>query len=100
MILTLEVEGEAADHGGQRVSGGGATAAPEPAGYGSAAGHHETITVPRAGYRRFRGRAGDIGVMVTARRQGRGKEDPLIELESDKATMEVPAPMPGTRWWR
>ncbi len=36
-----------------------------------------------------------VGVMVTPGDEV-AQEDPLIELESDKATMEVPAPMAGT----
>lgn len=76
------------------VSGTGATAAAEPAGYGSAAGVHEvlSVTVPDIGD------FSDIPVIsiLVAVGDEVAAEDPLIELESDKATMEVPSPAQGT----
>ena len=50
------------------------------------------ITVPALGESRHRG---DRRPMVQeARRRGQGDE-PLVELETDKVTVEVPAPAPG-----
>ncbi|MEO0821615.1 MAG: dihydrolipoyl dehydrogenase [Pseudomonadota bacterium] len=95
VIMVLEVEGEAEETtGGQRVSGGGAPAPAEPAGYGSAAGHHEVVEIRVPDIGDFTD-VPVIGVMVKPG-DTVAKEDPLIELESDKATMEVPAPMAGT----
>lgn len=76
------------------VSGTGATAAAGPAGYGSDAGVHEllSVTVPDIGD------FNDVPVVsiLVASGDKVSAEDPLIELESDKATMEVPSPAEGT----
>lgn len=76
------------------VSGTGATSAAEPAGYGSAAGVHEvlSVTVPDIGD------FAEVPVVAILVSPGDkvSAEDPLIELESDKATMEVPSPAEGT----
>ena len=76
------------------VSGTGSTSAAEPVGYGSAAGVHEIIkvTVPDIGD------FTDVPVVSVLVAPGDTveAEDPLIELESDKATMEVPSPAQGT----
>lgn len=76
------------------VSGTGSTATAEPAGYGSAAGVHEElkVTVPDIGD------FTDVPVVsiLVAVGDKVAAEDPLIELESDKATMEVPSPAEGT----
>ena len=76
------------------VSGTGSTAAAEPVGYGSAAGVHEElkVTVPDIGD------FNDVPVVsiLVAVGDKVSAEDPLIELESDKATMEVPSPAEGT----
>ncbi|MCG8563417.1 MAG: branched-chain alpha-keto acid dehydrogenase subunit E2, partial [Hyphomicrobiales bacterium] len=45
LILTVEGEGDGAEAAKSSVSEGGATAAGEPAGYGSASGVYETIEV-------------------------------------------------------
>ncbi|MEL6217152.1 MAG: dihydrolipoyl dehydrogenase [Pseudomonadota bacterium] len=94
VILTLEAEGAASDGKSGRVSGGGAPATTEQAGYGSAAGHHEVVDIRVPDIGDF----SDVPVISVLVKPGDavGKEDPLIELESDKATMEVPAPMAGT----
>ena len=93
LILTLEAEGEAAG-AAPAVSGAGAPATSEPAGYGSAAGVHETIEVKVPDIGDF----SDVPVITVMVAPGDtvAAEDPLIELESDKATMEVPAPAAGT----
>ncbi|MEO0622138.1 MAG: dihydrolipoyl dehydrogenase [Pseudomonadota bacterium] len=94
VILTLEAEGAASDGKSGRVSGGGAPATTEQAGYGSAAGHHVVVDIRVPDIGDF----SDVPVISVLVKPGDavGKEDPLIELESDKATMEVPAPMAGT----
>ncbi|MFK7993202.1 MAG: dihydrolipoyl dehydrogenase [Granulosicoccus sp.] len=75
------------------VSGMGETSSAEPTGYGSAAGVHEvlSVTVPDIG------EFTDIPVLSILVSPGDkvAAEDPLIELESDKATMEVPSPAEG-----
>jgi len=99
VILMLETEGaeeEASEPSGRsgRVSGGGAPATSDKAGYGSAAGYHETVDVRVPDIGDFT----DVPVVSVLVSEGQeiAKEDPLIELESDKATMEVPAPFAGT----
>lgn len=93
LILILEAQGEPAAPVRGSVSGGGATAPSEPAGYGSSAGTHETITISVPDIGDFSD-VPVISVFVKAGDEVKA-EDPLIELESDKATMEVPAPTGG-----
>src|SRR5438477_2576696 len=94
----LDVEAEAAPAGAaprEKIKEGGhATAAGAPAADYGAAGVYESIDV----------RVPDIGdfkdvpvieIMVKAGDTVKA-EDPLITLESDKATMDVPAPLGGT----
>src|SRR3954447_17093026 len=93
-IVTLQVEGAAGTPPKERVHEGGHPDSGEKAGYGSASGIYDRIevTVP------------DIGdfdaVPVIEVHVAAGDtvaaEDPLITLESDKATMDVPAPAAGT----
>jgi len=93
-ILMLQTAGEAAAPGRERVHEDARPTPGEPAGYGSPSGVYERIevTVP------------DIGsfadVPVIEVHVGAGDpvaaEDPLITLESDKATMDIPAPAAGT----
>ena len=92
VILTIEAEGDAAE-AAPAVSGAGAPATVEPAGYGSPAGVHETIEVKVPDIGDF----SDVPVITVMVSPGDevAAEDPLIELESDKATMEVPAPSAG-----
>ena len=68
---------------------GGATASSGPAGYGSGRSV-ETITVAVPDIGDFK----DVPVITVFVKAGDTvkAEDPLIELESDKATMEVPSP--------
>src|SRR5919202_1513362 len=94
VILTLEAEGEPAIPPKERVSSDAAPSPAEPPGYGSPSGVYDTIEV----------RVPDIGdfkqVPVIEIHVASGAEikpeDPLITLESDKATMDVPAPAAGT----
>jgi dihydrolipoamide dehydrogenase len=78
----------------ERVREAAAEAPPGPAGYGSPSGVYETIevTVPSIGA--FH----DVPVIEVHVRPGDpvAVDDPLITLESDKATMDVPAPAAGT----
>ena len=92
LILRIEAEGEAAE-AAPAVSEEGTPATAEPAGYGSAAGVHETIEVKVPDIGDF----SDVPVITVMVAPGDevAAEDPLIELESDKATMEVPAPAAG-----
>jgi dihydrolipoamide dehydrogenase len=98
VLLLLDAAGAggqgAAGPGQERVTEAATPASPEPAGYGSPAGVYERLEV----------RVPDIGdysdVPVIEVHVAAGDtvsaEDPLITLESDKATMDVPAPAGGT----
>src|SRR3954470_20733583 len=94
VIMTIAAEGGAGTPPKERVHEDAHPTSGEPAGYGSASGVYDRIevTVP------------DIGdfdaVPVIEIHVSPGDtvaaEDPLITLESDKATMDVPAPAAGT----
>jgi dihydrolipoamide dehydrogenase len=94
LILVLAGEGTPGTPPKERVHESGHPAPPERAGYGSASGVYDAfeVTVP------------DIGdfdaVPVIEVHVAAGDtvkvDDPLITLESDKATMDVPAPAAGT----
>src|ERR671910_2537784 len=103
LLLMLEPAGAGAgpaDGGGtggaaqEHVTEAATPTAGEPAGYGSPAGVYERLEV----------RVPDIGeyenVPVIEVHVAAGDtisaEDPLLTLESDKATMDVPAPVAGT----
>jgi dihydrolipoamide dehydrogenase len=100
LLMTLEAAGAGggpAEAGGpaqEHVTEAATPAAPEPAGYGSPAGVYERLEV----------RVPDIGdfsnVPVIEVHVAPGAtvsaEDPLLTLESDKATMDIPAPAGGT----
>jgi dihydrolipoamide dehydrogenase len=94
VLLTLEAAGGGGGAAPERVTEEATPAAPEPAGYGSQAGVYERLEV----------KVPDIGdyenVPVIEVHIAPGDtisaEDPLITLESDKATMDVPAPAGGT----
>ncbi len=94
VIMAIDTADEAVGKAAPAVSGVGATASAEPAGYGSAAGVHEvlSVTVPDIGD------FSEVPVVSILVSPGDvvSAEDPLIELESDKATMEVPSPAGGT----
>lgn len=93
LILTLESESEATIPAKGTVSGGATTGPSELAGYGSPAGSHDTITVSVPDIGDF-DEVPVISVFVSAGDDIEA-EAGLIELESDKATMEVPAPTGG-----
>ncbi len=94
LILMLQAEGQAAAPGRERVHEGARPSPGEPAGYGSPSGVYERIeiTVPDIGD------FADVPVIEVHIAVGDtvAAEDPLITLESDKATMDVPAPAAGT----
>ena len=103
LLLTLEPAGAGggpAEGGGtggaaqEHVTEAATPAAGEPAGYGSPAGVYERLEV----------RVPDIGEfenvpvieVLVAAGDTVAAEDPLLTLESDKATMDIPAPAGGT----
>ncbi len=94
VILLLEPEGAAATPPKEKVKGGGAPGSGEPATYGSSAGAYETIEVKVPDIGDFK----DVPVIEVHVAEGATvkAEDPLLTLESDKATMDVPSPAAGT----
>ena len=94
VILLLEPEGAAAIPPKERVKEGAAPASGEPAAYGSSAGVYETIEVKVPDIGDFK----DVPVIEVHVAEGATvkAEDPLLTLESDKATMDVPSPAAGT----
>lgn len=78
----------------ERVTEDAAPAPAEPPGYGSPSGIYEVIEVAVPDIGHF------IDVPVIEVHVAAGDvvapEDPLITLESDKATLDIPAPMAGT----
>jgi dihydrolipoamide dehydrogenase len=94
VILLLEPEGAAAIPPKDRVKEGAAPSTGEPPAYGSSAGVYETIEVKVPDIGDFK----DVPVIEVHVTEGAAvkAEDPLLTLESDKATMDVPAPAAGT----
>jgi dihydrolipoamide dehydrogenase len=92
-ILVLEAEGAAAIPPKERIREGAAPAASGPAGYGSPSGVYEAIDVRVPDIGDFK----DVPVVEVHVRPGDEvkAEDPLLTLESDKATMDVPVPAAG-----
>ena len=94
LLLTLEAAGAEGGAAREHVTEEATPATSEPAGYGSPAGVYDRLEV----------RVPDIGeyenVPVIEVHVAPGDtisaEDPLLTLESDKATMDVPAPVSGT----
>ena len=94
LLLTLEAAGAEGGSAREHVTEEATPATAEPAGYGSPAGVYDRLEV----------RVPDIGeyenVPVIEVHVAPGDtisaEDPLLTLESDKATMDVPAPVAGT----
>jgi dihydrolipoamide dehydrogenase len=78
----------------ERVTEDAAPAPTEPPDYGSPSGIYEVIevTVPDIGHYI------DVPVIEVHVAAGNvvAKEDPLISIESDKATLDIPAPVAGT----
>lgn len=94
-ILTLEPAGAAPTPPKEKVSGA-AAAAPQAAApsYGSPSGVYETVEVRVPDIGDFKG-VEVIEVHVAPGATVKA-EDPLLTLESDKASMEVPSPAAGT----
>jgi pyruvate/2-oxoglutarate dehydrogenase complex dihydrolipoamide acyltransferase (E2) component len=100
VILTLEgsaADGAGAADGAKEHVEEDATPEPasdEPASYGSEAGEYSTIEVHVPDIGDF----SDVPVIEVMVSPGDtvAEEDPLITLESDKATMDVPSPAAGT----
>src|SRR5215216_7535332 len=99
LLLLLDAAGAAgAPAGGlpakERVHESAHPTAPGPAGYGSPAGVYERLEVRVPDIGDYR----DVPVIEVHVASGDtiSAEDPLITLESDKATMDVPAPTGGT----
>jgi len=94
LILTLEAEGAAAIPPKERLTEGASPSAGDgQASYGSASGVYEEIAVKVPDIGDFK----DVPVIEILVKEGDaiGAEDPLLTLESDKATMEIPAPAAG-----
>ena len=95
VILTLEAAGAAATPPKDRVTQEAATATPGgPASYGSTSGVYDTIDVEVPDIGDF----ADVAVIEVHVAAGSSikAEDPLLTLESDKASMEIPSPAAGT----
>ena len=94
VILLLEPEGAAAIPPKERVKEGASPGSGEPAAYGSSAGVYETIEVKVPDIGDFK----DVPVIEVHVAEGATvkAEEPLLTLESDKATMDVPSPAAGT----
>jgi dihydrolipoamide dehydrogenase len=94
-ILLLDSEGVAAIRPKERVRG---QAAPDPGGksanYGSASGIYDVIDIRVPDIGDFK----DVEIIEVHVAPGAAvkAEEPLITLESDKASMEVPSPASGT----
>jgi dihydrolipoamide dehydrogenase len=94
VVATLEGEEQAGTAPKERVHESGHPEAPGPAGYGSPAGVYDRLEVRVPDIGDYR----DVPVIEVHVAPGDtiAAEDPLITLESDKATMDVPAPTGGT----
>ena len=95
LIVLLEAEGGAATPPKERLQGGRRPLGRDAqAGYGSPAGAYETIEVKVPDIGDFK----DVPVIEILVKEGDeiSAEDPLMTLESDKATMEIPSPAAGT----
>jgi dihydrolipoamide dehydrogenase len=94
VVATLEGEEQPGIPPKERVHESAHPETPEPAGYGSPAGVYDRLEVAVPDIGDFR----DVPVIEVHVAPGHtiAAEDPLITLESDKATMDVPAPTGGT----
>jgi dihydrolipoamide dehydrogenase len=94
VVATLEGEEQPASPAKERVHEDAHPDSGEPAGYGSPAGVYERLEVRVPDIGEFR----DVPVIEIHVAPGDtiAAEDPLLTLESDKATMDVPAPTGGT----
>ena len=93
VILTLEAEGAASRPRRRCAEGAAPAPASGPPNYGSASGLYEEIEVKVPDIGDFKS-VPVIEVHVKAGDKIK-PEDPLVTLESDKATMDVPAPQGG-----
>src|SRR4051794_33349489 len=93
LILLMEPEGAAAIPPRERIREDATPAAPEPPGYGSASGVYAAIEVKVPDIGDFK----DVPVIEVHVQPGAEvkAEEPLVSLESDKATMDIPAPVAG-----
>ena len=93
VILLLEPVGAAPVKPKETVREGASPAPETPPNYGSPSGVYETIDVVVPDIGDFK----DVAVIEVHAGVGESvkAEDPLITLESDKATMDVPAPQAG-----
>jgi dihydrolipoamide dehydrogenase len=93
-ILTLEAEGAAPTKPKEVVREDASPAPDTPPNYGSPAGVYETVDVIVPDIGDFK----DVPIIEVHAKVGDAvkAEDPLITLESDKATMDVPSPAAGT----
>ncbi len=94
LILVLEAEGAAATPKKEKVTQDAAPASGAPASYGSPSGVYEAIEVKVPDIGDFKN-VPVIEVHVAAGTEIKA-EDPLLTLESDKASMEVPSPATGS----
>jgi dihydrolipoyl dehydrogenase len=94
VVATLEGEEQPGAPAKERVHESAHPEAPGPVGYGSPAGVYERLEVRVPDIGEYR----DVPVIEVHVAAGDtvAAEDPLITLESDKATMDVPAPTGGT----
>jgi dihydrolipoamide dehydrogenase len=94
VVATLEGEEQPGTPPKERVHESAHPEAPGPAGYGSPAGVYDRLEVRVPDIGEFR----DVPVIEVHVAPGDtiAAEDPLLTLESDKATMDVPAPTGGT----
>src|SRR4029450_13185687 len=94
VVATLEGEEQQGTPAKERVHESAHPEAPGPAGYGSPAGVYERLEVRVPDLGDF----ADVPVIEihVAPGDAIAAEDPLLTLESDKATMDVPAPTGGT----
>src|SRR3954447_3681061 len=95
LIAMLEAEGAAAIPPKEKLREDAAPSAGNvQAGYGSPAGAYDTIEVKVPDIGDFK----DVPVIEILVKEGDeiSAEDPLMTLESDKATMEIPSPSSGT----
>jgi dihydrolipoamide dehydrogenase len=96
VVLVLETEAAAGTPPKERVREGAAPAPPAagPADYGSPSGVYDVVEVNVPDIGDFH----DVPVVEVHVQPGAvvAAEDPLITLESDKASMDVPAPTGGT----
>jgi dihydrolipoamide dehydrogenase len=94
VVATLEGGEQPAAPAKERVHESAHPEAPGPAGYGSPAGVYERLEIRVPDLGDFE----DVPVIEIHVTPGDriSAEDPLLTLESDKATMDVPAPAAGT----